>query len=79
VSVERVNELSDVLRPITDHEMLSPLAAGLQPMDDLPPEKQAKAAQKAMRRALRALRRGMMPSPNGCDGRDAKRALNSAG
>jgi hypothetical protein len=68
VSVERVNDLSDVLRPIVDQQMLSPLAEGLKAMDGVPPEKQSKAAHKAMRRALRALRRGELPSPIGSDG-----------
>jgi hypothetical protein len=80
VSVERVNDLAGTLRPIMDQQMLEPLAAGLEAMDGVPPQKQSKSARKAMRRALRALRRGELPpSPNGSNGGGAKQPLGSAG
>jgi hypothetical protein len=79
VSVERVNVLSDTLRPVMDQQMLEPFAAGLRAMDEVPPEQQTKAARKAVRRALRALRRGEMPSPNGHDRGSSKGPLPSAG
>jgi hypothetical protein len=79
LSVERVNVLAEHLRPVRDHNQLAPLAAGLGAMDDVPPAKQTKAGRKAMRRAMRALRRGEMPSPNGHGGGDSKRPLHTAG
>jgi hypothetical protein len=69
ISVEKMNELSGIMRPITDQKMLEPLVIGVKEMGGgIPTKKQMKAAHRKSRRALRQLYRGTSPSPNGPDG-----------